>query len=300
MLATVCDPYMMVFQKKLYQKYWKNEVDEILLNINGRNEQIKDFIYNLWKPECKYIEKNRMMRQGTAFNYLYPNLTGDIVMTMDTDNFIYRRGVISDYKVLIENNVYDAIGSIGSHAYPSQLSQFITNKYGLVRLNPFMSFWRKSIFDQFEKVEWSSIAWKAGDQYQPLGVIPIDGYAEVMSDLSLQFFYRSNKILKIPATKYNEYVHVGGLSSIYRKFFLELEHDQSGYHREDGKSADIYYLIWRYQIFELTKNEVPFKEYNDKYSEIFENELKQTRINKQDFDMIIERDKKLFGDLFLC
>jgi len=44
MMAFVCDPYLAMLQKKLYEKYWKDEVNEVLINVNGRNKEILNII----------------------------------------------------------------------------------------------------------------------------------------------------------------------------------------------------------------------------------------------------------------
>ncbi len=93
LMVSVCNPLMSILQKRQYLKYWKDEVDEVLIGVNGRNNRIRNFIVNLWKDDnkIKCQEWNHEYRQGYCFDELYPKANGDIIITMDDDNFIYSK-----------------------------------------------------------------------------------------------------------------------------------------------------------------------------------------------------------------
>ena len=94
MLAFVCNPYLAILQKRLYLKYWKDEIDELLINVNGRNDVIRKFIIDLWKDDDKVsliVDTPTEIRQGTAFETLYPGVLGKVLVTIDSDNFIYKK-----------------------------------------------------------------------------------------------------------------------------------------------------------------------------------------------------------------
>ena len=38
MMAYVCNPFLPVLQKRLYLKYWKDEIDELVNEVNGDKE----------------------------------------------------------------------------------------------------------------------------------------------------------------------------------------------------------------------------------------------------------------------
>ena len=55
MIVFICNPYLAIIQKRLYLKYWKDEVDEVLIGVNGRNDMIRKFIVDLWKDDDKVV-----------------------------------------------------------------------------------------------------------------------------------------------------------------------------------------------------------------------------------------------------
>lgn len=301
LICFVCDPYLAVFQKNIYLKYWKDEVDEVLVNVNGINEQLKDFIFDLWQDDkVKVVQKERMMRQGTAFDLLYPHVSKDIdvVMTQDSDNFIYKKGVITEFVDKIASGEVDAFGSSGNHAYPPTVSRAIVAKYGTVRFNPFMTYWRKSILDQIEDLSWTSYGYEKGDSFEPVGTFEMKGHMEVMAKLSLEFFHLTKKYKIIPQAEFEKYVHIGGVSSIFRRFFHSVEGGDKNYIRAKGSRINIYYLLWDYIFWKYTKDRVPFPEYNKEMLRLIKEELKLHEGSTiSDLEEVLERNKFLYPGL---
>jgi len=301
LICFVCDPYLAVFQKNIYLKYWKDEVDEVLVNVNGINEQVKDFIFDLWQDDkVKIVQKERMMRQGTAFNLLYPHVSKDIdiIMTQDSDNFIYKKGVVTEFVDKIVSGRVDAFGSSGNHAYPPTVSRRIVEKYGMVRFNPFMTYWRKSILDQIKDLNWTSYGYKKGDHFEPTGTFEMDGHMEVMAKLSLEYFNITKKYEIIEQSKFKKYVHVGGVSSIFRRFFHLIEGGEKSYIRAKGSRINIYYLLWDYIFWKYTKDQVPFPDYNKDMLRLIKEELKLHEGTELSvLDEMLERNKLLYPGL---
>jgi len=301
MMVFVCNPFIAILQKRLYLKYWKAEVDEVLINVNGRNDIIRKWIVDLWKDDkVKFIdEQNWEMRQGIAFNNLYPHITGDIVVTMDSDNFIFKTGVMAFNVNLITKNGNDSVGSLGYHAYPNSVAKQAIEKYGTVRLNPFFAVFRKEILDKIPDLTFGTYNYEAGEDFPPLGKISAKGWMDVMAKVSLEFLYRSSRFVRIPIARDDEYMHVGAISSIYRRTYraLEDENTQVFVQTSDVKQQ-AYYLGWYQYIYNLTKAEVPFEEYKKEYEKGFETEVSCQNLKMVDvWNLAVSLGKKYKGKL---
>jgi len=312
-LAFVCNPYLAILQKKLYLKYWKDEVDEVLINVNGRNDSIRKFIIDLWKDDDKVafiVDTPTEIRQGTAFETLYPGVMGKVLVTMDSDNFIYKKGVIRKYSNYILNGEYDCIGSTGYHAWPNSVSKLCLEKYGTVRLNPFMSFWNVTYINnvnknnspsEYKDVHFGTHNYLKGDSYSPLGgPMPDSGWMDIMADFSLRYLSKYPKYLKILQGLEGEYYHVGGISSIYRRHFRSLEDTNTQKYTVNTETAQqMYYSGWYNLIFEYTKNDFPDKEYNEEYLKAHNRQLELNKISQDKINKLSNTMKNRNKDCFL-
>jgi hypothetical protein len=302
MLAFVCNPFIAVLQKRLYLKYWKSEVDEVLINVNGRNDIIRKWIIDLWKQDdkVKFVDdQNWEMRQGIAFNNLYPHITGDIVVTMDSDNFIFKTGVITFNVQLITKAGNDCVGSLGYHAYPSSVAKQAIDKYGTVRLNPFFAIFKKEVLDTILDLTFGTYNYEAGEEFKPLGKIGAKGWMDVMARVSLEYMYRAPKFVRIPLHRDDEYIHVGAISSIFRRSYRTLEDTNTQLFEQ---TSDIkqqgFYLGWYKYIYNLTKAEIPFEEYKKEYEKGFDTEVNLQGIKIKDIDILVDSLAKKYKGKF--
>ena len=285
-MAFVCNPYLAVLQKRMYERFWKEEVDEVLINVNGCNDVIRQWIIDLWKDDkVKYIDDvPSEIRQGPAFDNLYKHVSDDIgiVITMDSDNFIFKNGVLDYFKDMLDGE-YGSIGSLGYHAYPGSVSDLALEKYGTARLNPFMSFWKKEIIDQIKDVDFCTYNYKKGEKFGPLGVLPDDGWMDIMCKFSLNYFKISPKFLKITQTQEGKYIHIAALSSIMRRHYRDLENKNTQlFVQSTGSKQKLYYMAWNYAIYHFTKDVIPFKEYNIEYEKGMWSEANKAELKKED------------------
>ena len=306
-MAFVCNPYLAVLQKRLYLKYWKDEVDEVLINVNGRNDMIRDWIAKLWSDDDKvtYVDNvPKEIRQGTAFDNLFPHVKGKVLITLDSDNFIYTKGIINKYSNLILEGEYDCAGSFGFHAFANGKGKCDTagmaiKKFGTVRLNPFLSFWDKNIMDKIENITFKTYNHGEGEKFAPLGVLPQAGWLDIMAKVSLEFFSKGAKILKIPVGMDGAYTHVGAISSQFRAFFRSLE-DGNTQKYEEGtvRQQQMYYHGCHNLIYNKTKDAVPFPEYNKEYRMGWEEQMKKLNVKQEEINKVseslIKRHKNCF------
>jgi len=302
MVAFVCNPYLAVLQKKLYLKYWKDEVDEVLVNVNGRNDEIRNFIIDLWQEDdkVKYVDDMPSeIRQGPAFFRLFPLLKGRVMVTMDSDNFIYAKGVIKEFSDLILNDQFDSVGSSGHHARPNELTNLLIKTYGTVRFNPFMSFWNKRVVDRIDNLKFGAFTFKEGEKFYWLPEYNGAGQLDVMGLFSCQFFEKANRKKIIPPSEEGRYVHNGAISSIYRRFFKNLEDNNEMKWKETYMTKqNINYWIWYYLIYQYTYQDVPFDDYNKEYFRGLEFEIKKSGASLEivllESDKIIKQHPGLF------
>ena len=301
LVAFVCNPYLAVLFKRMYLKYWKDEIDELLVNVNGRNHTIRKFIVDLYKDDDKVVvidEVKGEIRQGHAFDNMYHKSTGEILITMDSDNFIFKKGVIEENCKKLEE--FDSIGSFGFHAYPGQVGDICVQKYGTARLNPFMAFFKSVIIDQMTEVSFETKSFKKEDYFEYLGTMEYDGWFDVMTPFCLKYFNIANNKFKIPESQDGEYHHFSCVSSLYRRCFTSLEDTDTQIYTKTGNVKQNL-NNWRnyYILYELTKDEVPFKEYNEQFELGFNYELEKADLKIEQVKIQLELFKKNNEGMFI-
>lgn len=300
-MAETCNPFLAVLQKRTYLKYWKDEIDEFIILVNGRNWKIREFIVGLWESDekTKVFQSSDELRQGECFNRLYRIVNGDILITLDDDNFIYKNGIINRYSEMLEKKQYDSVGSFGFHATPQKVAQQVQDKYKIVRLNPFMSFWKTEIINKMEEVDFKTLNFKKGDSFSPIGEFVEDGWLDIMAKFSLMYFEKAPKHYIIPQKVEGEHYHIGAMSSLYRRCFRSLENENKQSYNSEWKGiTHIYYLANYYAIYQSTKAEVPRK-YAD---EFFKGLLDQIKVSDVKMKEVVEKYqeiKKLNPNLFI-
>lgn len=198
------NPYLAVYFKRLYEKYWKDEVDELWVCVHGDNKPVNHFIHGLF--EHSKITAIPLPEMGAALDYIYPYLKGDVLVTIDSDNFITQKGVISKYVSMIGE--YDAIGTYGGSSKPLSVGEDLKKHFGIVRLNSFLSFWNKKKLDEepftFQRMKFAEGEEFLGYRFKEWGFIDTMGY------LTLKFIMSGKKVLVLDEVEGSR--HIGGLS----------------------------------------------------------------------------------------
>lgn len=303
MMAFVCNPYIAVMQYRCYLKYWKDEVDEVLINVNGRNSYIRKFIVDLWSKDdkVKFVDEvPGEQRQGPAFDSLYLLCTGEIIMTIDSDNFIYKKGVVTGLADRIRKGTYDAVGSPGYHIRPVPIADEIVKKWGTCRLNPFMAFFKKEIIKQIPNLTFKAVTIEKGEKLDILDK-PAEERIEmdVMVYFSLKYFQLAKSFSLIKPVMEDEYIHVAALSSIFRRKFRELEDSDNDPLEFRDYKIKMYYWGWYYMIYEYTKDEVPFPEYNKRFKDGMDYDMELHKMSRKDIDESINMVKSIHKGLFI-
>ena len=255
------DPYLAVLMKRMYLKNIKGEVDELNIQINGINEEMIGFIKKLWDEEALKVitrkGKSETISHGEALNELYSISDGDIFIIMDSDNFVYQKGIINRYCSMIEetNGFFDFVGNKG----------------------PYMAFFRKSMLDKLD-VDFRE-EHKNGK------------FHDTMKNLLAQISEISAKI--IPIDNLPEWEHIGRMSAfgIYvEQCYLDID---TGLNRNVrklfGRSQRVALIKY---IYNITKKDVPFPGYNECYLKTFLDVCDDVGHKQVNIDKIIEETTK--------
>jgi hypothetical protein len=255
------DPFMALYFKKNYEEFWKDEVDELLVCVHGGNDEIDNFIASLFPMSRK--SSIPLPELGIALDYIYPFVTGDILMTIDSDCYIYEKGLVTRYaNSLID---CDATGTIGYATRPLSEADGLFRHFGIVRLNTFLSFWNKKKLNfpfTFQRMKF-----KKGEKFYGYE-FPNDCKLDTLGYLTLRFINEGCHIKTIK--KFENTNHIGGLSHISRRFLGEngislydIPSDKIGANPGTG-------LGFLKKIFYETYKDYPDQKLNDKYKRIWE------------------------------
>lgn len=199
-------PLLAVYFRYLYDKYWKDEVYELLVCVHGDNKRINHFIADLF--ENSRITAIPVHEMGIALDYIYPFVRGDVLMTIDSDTFIEKGGIITKYAKMIDRA--DVIGTVGNSSRPLSLGVQVAEHFGFVRFNTFLSFWNRKVLDE-EPFTFQRIKFRKGEIFLNYE-IPEDGYLDTMAYMSLKFLQKKRPYKIIEHLEGCR--HIGGLSHL--------------------------------------------------------------------------------------
>jgi glycosyltransferase involved in cell wall biosynthesis len=295
MVVFTGNPYVAIAFNKLYKNFWRQEVDQIVVGVNDSNQEVVDFIAGLWHGDCKAVvwKDYKNHGQGGTFNNIYPLCNGEVVATMDSDNWVIQKGIVSHYIDEILNNKADAIGSFGYCCDHPKLRDQYVKKYGTVRLNPFMSFWRKSFIEKAGRPNFGMRICKYTDgkllqaEKNDLADRSKLYKLDEMAYFSISVFEANDlmKIKKIPPGD-KGYFHIGGLSNVSR-FYIpdEKKRLHMGLHR----------CAFLNLIYQTGQNECLIPNYNKKYLESLNNAIQACKFKHSDLNSYIKNFEKNCG-----
>ena len=299
MMVFVTYPYLAILQKRLCEKYWINEVDEILINVNGGHKEVGKFIEDLWKPISKKIVVADRYSQGAGFDLLYHFVSGDILMTIDSDMFIFKQGIVGNHINRIANNNLDVIGIKHEIVRPITMADKLKSELDIptTRVAPFLSFWRKSIMDEIGEFTFDAVRPRKGDLV--CGVLmDNDIRFDMLGDLTIKFMAKmgdQGRFYDLVTTdQVGESFHSGALSGIYRSSYSDLESGSDKCGLVNPHIQSIKFLAWEWAIYQATKDDYPDKKYNKCFEKIFQLELGKTDLNMRQIDDCVNDRRKQY------
>lgn len=296
------DCFLALMFKKSYEKYWKDEIDQLVICCHGENKEINDYIASIFEKDDKCIVKKaeeKYTELGQALDYIYPEVTGDVLVTLDSDCYIQEKGIITKYALLIGR--YDVIGTKGMGCKPIELRNLIANKnHGMVRFNTALSFWDKKKLDTIENLTFKRQILRKGDKIPEIDFklnerkLMIDTMALVTIKYLAK--YKNWSII----LKDENYKHVGGLSSTCKRFLRDGDKkDISVYGNKTeprwldklmGKER----LAWYLFIYLETVDQCKLEDFNQKYILALYNKIKISGYTESDIMQEVNNIKNNF------
>ena len=284
----VGDPYLALTFHKSYKKFWENEVDELILGISSSRDDMLEFISELWSKEknvtivkVKNDHGYGSPDHGKLLDMLVPKAKHDVVMTIDSDFFILKSGVIEGYKKQMLR--HDVIGSTagrmeGSECLKKVFHTHIKRKIG--RICPWLSFWRTNILKGFNFTTFKSVFVSCEGKRFAISPDSRDDkgeseenelWLETMGFLTYRLFTEREKtsFLEIPLTS-NSYLHMTGISMGVRKYMKDLKTGLIFDRNEVGGFKPCRHIPKIYYNYKNNRNDYHNEDYHASLMELIE------------------------------
>ncbi len=291
-LAVMCaihnDPYQILYYKELFKKYWGNEVGGLYALISGDNYlNSAKFNVETLKEVAEYVDYVPDLNDhGTTLNRLYKQVPKDkeVVMIMDSDEWIYKPGLITDFLSSFDEGT-DIVGDwcdSGSEKLKDKAHEI----YGRCRLNPMIVLIRKKLLDKIPDRHFGAKNWKAGEKISVLNdwVSETDECTDTFGYVGLQLLKLTDNLRLISICQ-DGLFHAASLSSwmiTYSQREPIYEPDQ---HFEDR-------LSWWYWLATRFGDEYPDKEATKKHIEKL---LKFGEVNKLPKETLEKHQEMVFA-----
>ena len=110
------DPFILIFWLSFYEKVWKDEVDKLYIDLNMPSwvpEEVKDFNRKIASGTSKsvVIEEDDFQWHGMAMKRLAEACKEELVVFIEDDCVIFKRGQLDKCFKLIEADKTDLVGS---------------------------------------------------------------------------------------------------------------------------------------------------------------------------------------------
>lgn len=145
------DPFVAEFWLRLYEKYWRGEVNKIYTDICYDPELVPEPIIKYQRqlfekyPEITTRWQDSKQIPEISNMQLIPQAEGEVIMLVESDGFIFKKGVVDDCCKQIEEKGYD-LCSAPFTIIPEGLSEVVESK-GHMRCFMFI---RKKLLNQVE------------------------------------------------------------------------------------------------------------------------------------------------------
>lgn len=203
LLAYPGDPFLLNYWLHFFDTVWGEEIDSLYIGMNTPIEkEVVDYIYARIEKSRKITGKNivveyqdHMADHGPTINKLLDLVTEDLVMLIEDDGFIFRKGVVDKCFKAIESGEYDIVGSKRGSCH-MEILQAAQRKWGLQyegegdqgpNFWPNFFFTKKALLLQTDR-NLAAKAWHKGETIPALDYIVLDDviYGDTFVNTSLQ------------------------------------------------------------------------------------------------------------------
>lgn len=114
LLPTRADPFFLRLNFLYFENVWQNEVDRLYVLLNSPVEievidSIQSFLSTNSKVDFEYIDHG--IGHGNALANLMKRANEDVLLFIEDDSIIFKKGIVDTLCNLIEKNVVDCVGT---------------------------------------------------------------------------------------------------------------------------------------------------------------------------------------------
>jgi len=115
------DPFLLNFWLHFFDNVWHDEVDKLYIYLNTPAEAgVVDYIRKLCleRPKISFIYENTRTDHGIGIDRTIDLVEQDLVMLIEDDGFIFRKGYVENSFKAIESGDFDVVGSKRGSCHP--------------------------------------------------------------------------------------------------------------------------------------------------------------------------------------
>lgn len=276
------EPFIALYFKKIYEKYWKDEIDAIYTLVSGSNYMNSaSFTQTLWENEAGFTGYAQDIDDhGKTLNRIYAWLNNkekrgkipesDIIMIIDSDEYVYRKGFITELANYIWRDGYDIVAS-WSQSGSQRLGEIVRKKFKVPnhRLDPMIALIRKSVLDKVEDINFSAKQFLIGEHIKPLDWTVPEDFPESYGPwklesmdtcgwLGMQLLALKPKLKIIDMNTKGSCMHAGSMSS----WATNYAHIEPTYFPDQNFEDRI---TWWYLQYQLCHKDYPFPKKNKEH-----------------------------------
>lgn len=229
------DPFLLNYWLKFFDEVWSEDIDRLYIVLNSPIEEpVRAFIRSLCdiRPKIRLFEFLSQIDHGPAIDFGLEQVDEELVMLIEDDGFIFKKGIVDEAFGYLESGLYDIVGSKrGSCSF--EILQKAKEVYNLDyegEGDQGCNFWPNFFFSSKELLlrtdrNFGARAWKKGEQIESLGLTVTEELANgdtfVNTSLQLRAMVPESRIKYLPQ---------------YHGHPDDLEHHQRGKYLFDGQA----------------------------------------------------------------
>lgn len=177
-LPTPMDPYICLLWLEIARNTWLEEVDTLYVLLNGDTEKVvAEFLKRKFEevPNAVVEYIPGMIQHGTSLALMTKKAKEDLVMFVEDDGFIFKKGLVKKYFEIIESGEYDVIGS-GRTSSSMEIQRIVAKKCNVDLMVPGdagVAFWPNFFFAKRvdllkTDLDFNAKGWSKGDYIKEL------------------------------------------------------------------------------------------------------------------------------------
>lgn len=114
LLPTRGDPFTLMLCFHFFEKVWQDEVNRLFILLNSPEEkEVIEFIRKTVtrNPKVVFRYVDHPIDHGPALTEIFKVSNEDIVVFIEADSIIFKKGIVDKYCRLVEAGTYDCVGS---------------------------------------------------------------------------------------------------------------------------------------------------------------------------------------------